>query len=108
MNYWKLGKVLLLIGVLIGAASVYYIWFRPKIEEKPEEPVKPSPPPPPKKDEKPPEIKDFRWEPTRVINSKVYDGRVSFTAEDKDSVISEAYLEFSPVYPLHLPREAFP
>jgi len=99
VDYRKLGKVLLLIGVLVGAVGVYYIWLRPKIEEKPR---------PPRKDEEPPEIKDLTWEPTRVIRSKVYDGRVSFTAEDRDSVLSEAHLEFLPVYPPHLPREAFP
>ena len=35
-------------------------------------------------------------------------GLVSFTAVDQDSVISEAFLDFLPIYPTHLPREAFP
>ena len=35
--------MLLLLGVLIGAVGDYYIWFRPKIEEKLKEPVKPPP-----------------------------------------------------------------
>jgi hypothetical protein len=53
-------------------------------------------------------IKDFRWQPTRVVNAKVYDGTLSFVAEDADSPVSEAHLEFNPVYPPEIPREAIP
>lgn len=60
------------------------------------------------RDAAPSEIKDLRWVPTKIIRDKVYDGIVSFTAEDQDSIISEAYLDFLPLYPAHLPREAFP
>jgi len=59
-------------------------------------------------DKSPPSIKDLKWEPTRVVNSKVYDGKVSFVAEDWLSDISEAYIDFVPVYPPEIPTEAFP
>ncbi len=62
--------------------------------------------PPP--DRTPPLIENLSWEPTRVINSKVYDGNVSFIGIDEDSLVSEAYLEFSGIYPTNIPREAIP
>jgi len=104
VDYRKLGKVLLLVGVLVGAIGMYYIWLRPKIEEK----LPPPPPPPPKKDEEPPEIRDFKWEPIRVVNDKVYDGVTLFLARDEKSRISEASLIFAPKVYSHLPSEAFP
>lgn len=59
-------------------------------------------------DTTPPVIQDLRWQPTRVVNNRVYDGSISFAVEDQDSSIAEAYLDFQPVYPTHIPREAFP
>jgi len=59
-------------------------------------------------DKSPPSIKDLKWEPTRVVNGKIYDGKVSFVAEDWLSDISEAYIDFVPVYPPEIPKEAFP
>jgi hypothetical protein len=50
----------------------------------------------------------LRWEPVRVVNDKVYDGRISFVAEDSYSPIAEAELRFIPVKYDYLPLEAFP
>ncbi len=62
--------------------------------------------PPP--DRTPPFIEALKWEPTRIVNGKVYDGVVSFIGIDEDSLVSEAYLEFSGIYPANIPREAIP
>lgn len=60
------------------------------------------------RDERPPIVKNLRWEPTRIINGKVNDGSVSFTVEDDRSVISSASLKVIPkIYP-HLNQAAFP
>lgn len=40
-------------------------------------------------DRTPPIIQDFQWQPSRVVNGKVYDAVVSFTVEDDDSGIAD-------------------
>jgi hypothetical protein len=37
----------------------------------------------------PPVIRDFHWQPTRVINQKLYDATVSFSVEDRESAIAD-------------------
>lgn len=59
-------------------------------------------------DRTPPEIKDLKWEATKVVNDRVYDGTLSFTAEDRDSLIAEAYMELNPSVPPEIPSQAFP
>jgi hypothetical protein len=56
----------------------------------------------------PPEISNLEWQPTRVVNGKVYDGRVVFDAEDESSPIAYAELNFVPKEYPHLPLDAFP
>jgi len=58
----------------------------------------------------PPVIKNLKWEPTRIVNDKVYDGMVSFVAEGEEPAIniSNATLEFIPKIYSRLPKEAFP
>jgi len=68
------------------------------------------------RDRKPPVVKDLKWEPTRTVNDKVYDGTVSFAVEDEGPIIplsnkagvKEVSLQFVPVNYTHLPKEAFP
>jgi len=55
-----------------------------------------------------PTIMNISWEPTQIVNNKVYDGRVSFVVESKYSPVAEAYLIFTPRIYAHLPKEAFP
>jgi hypothetical protein len=47
-------------------------------------------------DREPPLIENLRWEPTRVVNDKVYDVSASFVAEDDKSPIASAELIFKP------------
>jgi len=60
------------------------------------------------KDLRPPEIIDLAWKPTRIVNGKVYDGIVSFTAEDSSSIIKKASLVFAPINYSHLNPVVFP
>jgi hypothetical protein len=46
--------------------------------------------------------------PTRVVNDKVYDGTISFEADDISSPVVGANLEFAPVYPSEISRAAIP
>jgi hypothetical protein len=71
-------------------------------------PVPPTATPTPYIDKSPPKINDFSWQPLRVVNDKVHDGRVSFVAENSYSPIAEAELNFIPVKYDYLPLEAFP
>jgi len=97
----KLG--ILLGGLVAGAAGCYIAYELTR-------------------DRKPPAIKDLKWEPTGIVNDKVYNGSVSFIVEDEEPVInifglkfplyktqiSNATLEFIPKIYSHLPKEAFP
>jgi len=49
-----------------------------------------------KKDKEPPIIKNLKWEPTRVINDKVYDINITFSASDDKSSIASVELTFKP------------
>ena len=49
------------------------------------------------------EIIGLSWQPVRVVNDKVYDGKVVFEAEG-DKVLGYAELKFIPKEYLHLPR----
>ena len=69
---------------------------------------KPTATPTPYVDRTPPEISGLEWQPTRVVNSKVYDGRVTFEAQDEGSPIAYAELNFVPKEYPHLSRAAFP
>jgi len=101
-NFLKYGAAS--VAAVVGGAAGYWAYEElKKLYKTPT--VTPTPTPTP--DITPPVIKDLKWEPTRAVNNKVYDGNVSFVAEDLDSLIAEAYLDFEPVYPSHLPREAF-
>jgi hypothetical protein len=53
------------------------------------------------------EIVGLSWQPVRVVNNKVYDGKVVFEAEG-DKVLGYAELRFIPEEYPHLPKEAFP
>lgn len=92
--------VLLIVGVVIaaGLGGYYYQQIREKEPQIEEEPV----------DYEPPIIEDLQWKPTKVINEKVYDGVISFTARSEGSILVEASVKFVPkMYP-HLSPEAFP
>lgn len=69
---------------------------------------KPTATPTPYVDRTPPKISSLEWQPTRVVNSKVYDGRVVFEAEDGSSPIAYAELNFIPKEYPPLSRAAFP
>jgi hypothetical protein len=71
-------KLSLLLGGLIAGAAGCYIAYELT------------------KDRKPPLIKDLKWEPTRIVNDKVYDINVSFSALDDKSYIASAELVFKP------------
>jgi len=53
-----------------------------------------------------PSITGLKWEPTRVVNSKVYDGIVYFVGRGHE--LSEVHLVFTPKNYTHFPKEAFP
>jgi len=53
------------------------------------------------------EIIGLSWQPVRVVNDKVYDGKVVFEAEG-DKVLGYAELKFIPKEYPHLSKEAFP
>jgi hypothetical protein len=53
------------------------------------------------------EIVGLSWQPVRVVNDKVYDGKVVFEAEG-DKVLGYAELRFIPKEYPHLSKEAFP
>jgi hypothetical protein len=59
-------------------------------------------------DTTPPVIQDLRWQPTRVINGKVYDANISFIAWDMDSYVESITVDFVAAQYSHLPKEAFP
>lgn len=52
----------------------------------------------------PPSISDFHWQPTRVVNAKIYDGNASFSVESSSP--SQIHLEFDPDYPSEIPATA--
>ena len=54
----------------------------------------------------PPAIRDFRWEPTRVLNGKVYDAVLSFAVES-DSAITDLNAVLSD-YGGSIPARAYP
>jgi len=97
-------KLALILGGLVAGAAGCYIAYELT------------------RDRKPPAIKNLKWEPTRIVNDKVYDISISFVAEDEEPTISlfglnfplyktqisNATLEFIPKVYSHLPKEAFP
>jgi len=52
-------------------------------------------------------IQDLQWTPVRIVNSKVYDGRVSFTVENLDPSADQITLDFDSYYPPEIPQTAF-
>jgi hypothetical protein len=55
----------------------------------------------------PPRIENLKWTPAEVVNGKVYEGTVSFEADDPSSPIVSAQLQFDPIYPAEIPMSAF-
>jgi hypothetical protein len=55
----------------------------------------------------PPVIRDFRWQPTRVVNQKLYDATVSFSVEDRESAIADVDGTLE-AYAPNLPARAYP
>ena len=55
-----------------------------------------------------PTIINLTWTPTRIVNDKVYDGTIAFTASDNNSSIANATVTFKPKIYAHLPSSAFP
>jgi hypothetical protein len=51
-------------------------------------------------------IKNLQWTLTKPVNDKVYEGTVSFEADDGSSPIISAQLEFDPIYPPEIPTSA--
>jgi len=59
-----------------------------------------------------PKIKNIKWEPTKIKNDKIYEGKVSFEAEGSKFLfyknqISNATLELIPLNYSNMPHEAF-
>lgn len=52
-------------------------------------------------------IQDLQWTPLRIVNSKVYDGRVSFSVENLDPSADQITLDFDSYYPPEIPQTAF-
>jgi len=53
-------------------------------------------------DRTPPTIKDFQWQPTRVVNGKVNDATISFSVEDQESAVvdvSATLRDYAPTIP---------
>jgi len=53
-------------------------------------------------------VSNLRWEPTKVVNDKAYDGVVSFTVNAPNTSTIDAKLDFAPQYPTEIPRRAIP
>jgi len=51
-------------------------------------------------------IEDLQWNPTRTVNSKVYDGTVGFTVDNLNPS-DQITLDFGSIYPSGMPRTAF-
>lgn len=58
-------------------------------------------------DRTPPTIKDLQFQPTRVVNGKVYDAVISFTAQDDESGIAEVNATLED-YGDTIPSRAYP
>jgi len=54
----------------------------------------------------PPVIKDFQWQPTRVVNGKVYDATISFSVEDEQSAVADVSAELEDYVPT-IPSRAY-
>ena len=52
-------------------------------------------------------IEDLQWNPTRTVNSKVYDGTVGFTVDNLDPSNEQVTLGFNTIYPQKIPKQAF-
>ena len=52
-------------------------------------------------------IEDLQWNPTRTVNSKVYDGKVSFAVDNSDPSNDQITLDFGSIYPVGMPQTAF-
>jgi hypothetical protein len=52
-------------------------------------------------------IEYLRWNPTRIVNSKVYDGTVSFAVDNLDPLNDQITLNFDTIYPPEIPQTAF-
>jgi hypothetical protein len=55
-----------------------------------------------------PTIENLKWTPTRIQNSKVYDGNISFDVKDLSSSPSEVKLDFAPLFPSQIQEAAIP
>ena len=55
-----------------------------------------------------PSIENIQWTPTRVQNSKVYDGRVTFDVKNINQPAIDVKLDFQPLIPEQYPKAAFP
>ena len=55
-----------------------------------------------------PLIKDLSWNPSKVVNDKVYSLNVSFEVISPLNTLKEVEVKLIPVQYSHLPREAFP
>ena len=55
-----------------------------------------------------PSIENIEWTPTRVQNSKVYDGRVAFDVKNVNQLSPDVKLDFQPLIPEQYPKAAFP
>jgi len=55
-----------------------------------------------------PSIENIQWTPTRVQNSKVYDGRVTFDVKNINRLSTDVKLDFQPFTPEQYPKAAFP
>jgi hypothetical protein len=94
------------VGALAAAAAGYYIRELQESHETPKAPTTATSPI--LFDTTPLVIQDLRWKPTRVINDKVYAGKVSLIAWDMDSYVESITVDLVPVQYSHLPKEAFP
>ena len=80
MKSWKFWVLIgLLITTGVGAAVVYALPCSKTL------------------DRTPPQIQGLAWEPTRIVNDKIYDIAVEFNASDDKSPIASATLVFKPV-----------
>lgn len=52
-------------------------------------------------------IEDLQWNPTRTVNSKVYDGKIGFTIDNVDISNDQISLNFNTIYPSKIPQTAF-
>ena len=58
-------------------------------------------------DRTPPTIKNFQWQPTRVVDGKVYDAAISFLVEDQESAVADVSAKLEDYAPT-IPARAYP